>query len=53
MTQKNLKIDPSKIQHDPVMCQRYVEAMNAAIDYEIKLTRRENNVQEIRPKSTS
>ena len=52
MTQ-NQNNDPSKIQHDPVMCQRYVEAMNAAIDYEIELLRRENNVQEIGPTSTS
>lgn len=34
-----------EITHDPVMWERYVEAMNAAIDYEIELVRRENSVQ--------
>lgn len=37
---------PEEIIHDPVMWKRYVEAMNAAIDYEIELVRRENSVQE-------
>ena len=37
---------PEEIIHDPVMCKRFAEAMNAAIDYEIELVRRENSVQE-------
>jgi len=51
MTQ-NLNNDPSKIQHDPLMWVRYVEAINAQIEFEIELIRRDN-VQEIRPTSAS
>ena len=34
-----------EIKHDPVMWKRYVEAMNAAIDLEIELMRKENDIQ--------
>lgn len=34
-----------EIKHDPVMWERYVEAMNAAIELEIELMRKENDIQ--------
>ena len=34
-----------EIDHDPVMWERYVEAMNAAIELEIELMRKENDIQ--------
>ena len=37
--------DPAKIVHDPVMWERYVKAMNAQIELEIKLVKENNNEQ--------
>lgn len=34
-----------EIKHDPVMWERYVEAMNAQIELEIELMRKENDIQ--------
>lgn len=34
-----------EIEHDPVMWERYVEAMNAAIELEIELMRGKNDIQ--------
>ena len=34
-----------EINHDPVMWERYVEAMNAQIELEIELMRKENDIQ--------
>jgi len=41
MMQDEIKnnFDPTKIVHDPVMWERYVEAMNAQIDLEIELSK--------------
>ena len=37
--------NPAKIVHDPVMWKRYVEAINAQIELEIKLVKEINNEQ--------
>lgn len=36
---------PEEIIHDPEMCKRYIEAINAQIEFEIELQRRDKNVQ--------
>ena len=40
-----------EILHDPVMAQKYIEAINAQIELEIELVRREN--EKVTTKSTS
>ena len=39
------KMMQDEIKHDPVMWERYVEAMNAEIELEIKLVKESNNEQ--------
>ena len=45
------KVILKEILHDPVMAQKYIEAINAQIELEIELVRREN--EKVTTKSTS